>query len=79
MTDKRNQSRSLIRAVSTVVAVVAFYVLSVGPAAWICKQTDPTGRGWQSQVGRAAYAPLDHLFKGTNTIPLAERYMKNFR
>jgi hypothetical protein len=80
MDDKRDQTRpSLIRASSTALAVFMFYVLSVGPAAWICQKTDPRGSGWQTRIGRVAYAPLDHVVEATNTIDLAERYMKLFR
>jgi hypothetical protein len=80
MDNRRDESRSsLIRAFSTALAIFVFYVLSVGPAAWICKQTDPRGHGWQTQIGRVAYAPLDYAVKATNTIDSAELYMKNFR
>ena len=67
------------KALLIAIGALAFYVLSAGPSAWICKLTDPSGRGPLWRIGDVAYAPITHVVKATNTIDWAERYMKHFR
>jgi hypothetical protein len=80
MGDKSDEKRwALGKSLLIAIAALAVYVASAGPFAWSCTLIDPSRRGPLWKIGRIVYEPITGAIKATNTINLAERYMKHFR
>jgi hypothetical protein len=60
------------------IGIPLFYVLSVGPAGWLCEKVDPNANSIPERIFLAAYSPLGFVAERTDSQELLLRYCSLF-
>ena len=78
MTDKPDGKRWARGFLPILIGILLFYVLSVGPAGWLCEKVDPNANGIPGRIFLAAYSPLGFVAERTDSQELFLRYCSLF-
>jgi hypothetical protein len=78
MSDESRGHRSYLPLVVGIPCLLLFYVLSIGPAAWVITKLSLPQTHWVTKAATAFYAPLVYVVKQTDTEPVIIRYLSLF-